>query len=109
MLPMSACQTETKSFPDISFEDDSTETSETSQASDSSGDNPVSNINEITAALPYSEETVSRLLKLFYIKSSGSMADNVDGASIELDYLDSVSIPWIGNVINVPSDGVNLE
>lgn len=64
---------------------------------------------KLTVALPYSEETVNYLFKLYYAKLNGMLSDDETGSSISLDFLDSISTPYSIEVIYVPDKGTSAS
>ncbi|MCQ2528779.1 MAG: hypothetical protein MJ108_06645 [Saccharofermentans sp.] len=109
MMGISSCKAEQKTFPELSFAD-----SETTAASEDPEATAVvvedtNRIINISVAVPYSDETMNRLLKLYYLKQTDLMPEGSKGADIDVDFLDSVSTPWILNVINTPSDGISYS
>ncbi|MCQ2531424.1 MAG: hypothetical protein MJ093_01800 [Saccharofermentans sp.] len=110
LLSISSCKAEQKSFPEFSYpEETTTATVQTDDSDDSVSTDITDNIYEISMAVPYSQQTMNRLLKLYYLKTSEIMPDDTTGASINLDYLDSITTPWIIDVINIPSEGVGIS
>lgn len=102
---MCSCSNNYDTFPELSFESltsDEEVQSDVTIPSDSE-------IYSITVALPYSYETVDYLVKLYYVKTNDLMPDDENGMNIDLDYLNSFSVPYVVNSINVAGTGAQLS
>lgn len=109
LLSMTSCKADIKEFPELSFEDDGDVQESTDEMVEETLSMDITNsVYSLSVALPYSQDTVSRLLKLYYLKQTDSMPEQTFGSDINLEYLDSVNTPWIVNVINIPNEGVDV-
>ena len=110
IMGVTSCKAEDKSFPELSFPDE-TKTSETTSGEDidEASDDITKNIYSISMAVPYSQETINRLSKLYFLKVANNMPEDATGLTIDIDYLDSINTPWIINVIDTPNEGVGFS
>lgn len=105
---LGGCKTSSEVFPTFTVNQTDLLDS-TSQTSESDSlNNTVENVPHITVALPYSESTISYLSKLFYLKQTDSLGSNTTGATINLEYLDGISTPYIVDSILCANTGANL-
>ena len=102
---MTACKTKTSEFPSIP---DPSEESVTESVVETEPSVEPKH-TKLTVALPYDSSTISYLFKLYYAKNEGLMADNLDGLNVDLEFLDSVSVPISVENVYVPDDGVSYE
>lgn len=109
MMGISSCKAEQKTFPELSFADSETTAPSEENENPNSDVDDTNRIINISVAVPYSDETMNRLLKLYYLKQKDLMPEESKGSDIDLSYLDSVNTPWIINVINTPSDGISFS
>lgn len=68
-----------------------------------------SQYNKLKFALPYSEETVNYLFRLYYAKSNGLFSDDDDGSSVSLSLLDSLTIPYSIESVYIPDTGISAD
>lgn len=94
-----SCAEEKETFPQ--FDITSIDTSDTLETSTINQENEEVSF---TLALPYSITTQTRLIKLYYLSTTGELSSS--GATIDLDYLDQVEIPWETDYIITPFEGV---
>lgn len=103
-LSLSSCKKTNNDFPEIPTTETtdmpSSETSETSVESSSI---------ELTIASPFSYETCQYLAKLYYAKTNGLLGDGVTGASVDLDYLSGIDLPFVLNVYTTSDNGCNVD
>lgn len=64
---------------------------------------------KLTFALPYSETTVNYLFKYYYVKQNGLVSNDETGATISLDFLDSIKVPYSIENIYVPDTGASAS
>ena len=102
-LPLFGCRKVTSSFPSI--EETTTETTETTAATTE----PLPSTYTISIASPLSYENCIYLAKLYVLKSSGLLAEGINGENITLDYLDSVELPFALNVYSTAETGCNAD
>lgn len=97
------CKSRNYTFPELSYPTD--ETTETTVLTSDVSDDLNASLIELTVALPYSENTINSLFRLYYAKQNALMPDETTGATIDLDYLNAIDIPWIINPILTTFDG----
>jgi len=102
---ISSCKKSDNDFPDLSYPDASTTVSESITDETSSA----SEITELTVAVPYSAETVDTLVRLYYAKENGLLDESFSGADIDIDYLQSIDIPWVVNSIQTSGEGAGVS
>ncbi len=103
----SACKNTENDFPELSYlTTEDTESSVNPSESEDDFINP--SITELTVALPYSESTINLLFKMFYAKQTGVFPEESSGIDVDLDYLESIDIPWVIDTVLIPSDGISL-
>lgn len=100
-----SCSSKTSEFPSLP----SPVASETSEIiiTESESADPV--YYELTVALPYDEQTVNYLFKLFYAKNNGYWNESDTGLSVSLEYLDSLKTASSITALYVPEDGVSVD
>lgn len=64
---------------------------------------------KISVALPYSEETVNYLFKLYYAKNNGLLKDSDTGATVSLNMLDSINLPYAVEYYYAPNTGMSAS
>ncbi|MBO4635839.1 MAG: extracellular solute-binding protein [Clostridiales bacterium] len=93
-------------FPSLSYPE--TDTSETSFSDETASLNP-SDLIELKLALPYSDTTVNRLVKYYYGVNNGLISPGTNALMLDLDFLDSIDIPWIVENIPISGDGADAD
>ena len=104
-LMVFGCNKKTSDFPDVPSPTTSEET-ETTVTTESS---VVPSVDKIKVALPYDQSTVNYLVKLYYAKNNGYWDADDTGLNIDLDYLNSLSVPFSVETVYVPDDGISLD
>lgn len=108
VVSISSCSKVEDEFPEVIFEE-----SEPSQSVEVQETDPVTNYienyHELSVALPYSEETIIRLTKLFYIEQKTLLPRTVTGRDISIDYLDSIDIPYVIHSVSIPDEGIGFD
>lgn len=99
---LTGCNVEEDGFPTLSFPEDASETHVTS---DSVTDQSSADLQELTVALPLSDQTVSLLMKLYYAKNNDLFPAEMTGADISLEYLDAINTPWVIHTVTATSTG----
>ncbi|MBO4649792.1 MAG: extracellular solute-binding protein [Clostridiales bacterium] len=103
-LSLSACKKTSNKFPTIP----TSETSETFESETSETSAQPSSL-ELTIASPLSYETCQYLARLYYAKSNGLLGDGVTGATVDLDYLSSIDLPFVLDVYTTSENGCNIS
>lgn len=96
------CKKVTNSYPSIPTSDVSSESE--SQTSVSLA--PSESL-EITIASPLSYETCQYVAKLYVAKENNLLGEGVTGDTVDLDYLDSIDLPFVLNVYGTGDTGCN--
>lgn len=108
-LLLGGCSTSEVSFPEFTVNPSvEISTSETTINEDEINIT-IDTVPHITVALPYSDDTVYYLGKLFYLKQSNNLGTNTTGATINFEYLDGVDTPFIIDSIQTSSTGASLN
>lgn len=102
----SGCNVEDDEFPVLDFPEVSTESSFSSDVNSSL---TTTDLQEITVALPLSDETVNLLMKLYYAKNNGLFPAEMSGADISLEYLEAINTPIVINTVTTTSTGVTED
>ena len=100
----SGCKKVQNSFPEIPTSPDS-ETTETTPPETP----PIAQTVEITIATSLSYDVCLYLAKLSYAKSQGLLGEGVTGETVDLDYLDSIDLPYILHVYETSENGCNTQ
>ena len=99
------CSHQSNSFPELPEETQVMETSETSLEEETVN----TGLRSITAALPYSSDTIDLLAKLYYAKETGIWDETESGDTVSLDYLDSISTNIVINSLGTPYEGADIS
>ena len=105
-LVTAGCNVEEDEFPVLDFPEESTD-SMTSSEGDS--DQTVTDLQELTVALPLSDETVNLLMKLYYAKNNDLFPAEMSGADISLEYLEAINTPIVINTVTTTSTGATYD
>lgn len=100
---LTACGKVKSEFPTIP-----TTSSEASESSVEPVSPEVSTI-ELTVASPLSYSSCLYLAKLYVAKERGMLGDGINGSNVDLDYLDSIDLPFILNVYSTSETGCSME
>lgn len=103
LIPVGCKKTEDH-FPTIPSSENSSETVPQSSATSF----PTQTL-EMTIASPLSYETCQYLAKLYYAKSNGLLGEGVTGDTVDLEYLDSINLPYVLNVYGTADTGCNVD
>lgn len=107
-LSFASCSSSKNEFPSFS-NPDSSANSEQGNTTSSVNTNSNDGIMQLTVALPYSTSTVSYLARFYYAKENGLLGENETGATVSLDYLDSIDLPFVINSIQTSADGASID
>ena len=99
------CTSDGKTFPSIPEE--TTYASAFSEPAES--ETSVSSVEELTVALPYSDDTIKCLSEMFYAKNNGTWNSAETGATVAVSYLDSINTNYVVNNIGVSDEGASLD
>jgi len=105
-LLFAACSREESEFPDLEIETDASSVESTDETSP---EDDTDSIKELTVALPLSEDTVNRLMKLYYAKCNGLFPDAKTGADISIEYLDAINTSWVVDTVTTTWEGASVE
>lgn len=109
---ISSCSSVDASFPEftVNSQPDLNEAETTEVSVNPSEDDviTVESVPHVTVALPYSEQTINFLGKLYYLKTSGTWDSSNSGGNISLDYLRSIKSPYIIDALLTSPVGANL-
>ncbi len=64
-------------------------------------------LQELTIAAPISDDTANYLAKLYTLKNSVGLDENVSGANIDLSVLDAVTADYSVEIVQTPSTGAS--
>ena len=85
------------------------ETTVSEDTSVSEIETPIFNTIELTVATPYSFATCTYLAKLYVAKERGLLGEGITGANVDLDYLDSLDIPFVLQVYSTTETGCSVS
>ena len=105
-LGTAGCNVEEDEFPVLDFPE---ETTESSISSDIDTNQTTADLQELTVALPLSDETVSLLMKLYYAKNNDLFPAEMSGADISLEYLEAINTPIVINTVTTTGTGVTAD
>ena len=105
-LLTAGCNVEDDEFPVLDFPEESIESS---LASDVNSELTSAGLQEITVALPLSDETVNLLMKLYYAKNNDLFPAEMSGADISLEYLEAINTPIVVNTVTTTSTGITSD
>lgn len=99
-----SCKSDNSDFPFVEgfFVDETTISSENTIFDDTSNEPIV-----ISLAVPYSQNTIEYLGKLYYAKLNGLLSEGVNGSTVTLEELDSIDVPFSFQVTYSSLEGVN--
>ena len=105
-LGTAGCHVEEEEFPELDFPEESVESQ---PSSDDDSNQTSAELQELTVALPLSDETVTLLMKLYYAKNNDLFPAEMTGADISLEYLDAINTPWVINTVTTASTGETAD
>ena len=108
LVCISSCSKTEDEFPEMDFDETQVAESSEVQVEETELDY-IENYHEISVALPYSDETINRVAKLFYLENTSFNPRMLNGRDISLDYLDSVDIPYIIHSVSIPNEGIGIN
>ncbi len=94
-------------FPSIEAPQDQTDTTEESEAVAQESD--TGDIQQLTVALPYSDQTVQCLAAMYYSKNNGLWDSSESGLTVDTDYLASVATNYVVSNVGCGSTGISIE
>ncbi len=103
-LPVFGCKKVSNSFPQLPTTS-SSETPETSETSTVI----VEASSEITIASSLSYETCQYLAKLYFAKQQGMLAEGVNGETVDLEYLDTIDLPFVLHTYGTSENGCDTD
>lgn len=65
--------------------------------------------HELTVALPYSQETINRLVKLFWGYRNGIFGDDTNMLAIDIDEIDNIDTPYVINAVLTADTGLSAD
>lgn len=104
---LSGCKKGDDMFPSIDpYSNGSDVTEETAETDETV---VITDIEELSVALPYSDLTVQCLASMFYCKNNGLWESNESGITVDADYLTSIATNYAVTNIGCGSTGASLE
>ena len=103
----SGCKKGDDTFPSI--DQYKGETDVTEETDESSEPESLSDIQQLTVALPYSDLTVQCLASMFYCKNNGLWDSTESGLTVDTDYLSSVATNYVVINVGCVSTGASLD
>lgn len=103
---LSSCASGNGEFPEVYYTDP-VESSEPSGSSNETTE--TSSVIDISLALPFSDDTVDLLVRMYYAKQNDLFPEEQTGADINLDYLRALDIPWAVTNTKTSFEGVGPD
>jgi len=104
---LSGCKKGDDLFPSIESAKDSTDSSEEIEAT--ATESGLSEIQQLTVALPYSDQTVQCLASMYYCKNNGLWDSSDSGLTVDTDYLASIATNYVVSNVGCGNTGVSVE